>query len=127
MEVTNFFSFIVNNPEAPIPYPWERVFDIQRRVVYYKQNENGEIVFDCRSPINVGGGVFMENSPLSSYMNQQSRLVVHQLIREYQLSYECPRVFLFSISRNDERPFYHIVQEPVIQCPSCNITIRGLP
>ncbi|KOM51943.1 hypothetical protein LR48_Vigan09g060200 [Vigna angularis] len=128
MEVSNFFSFIVHNPEAPLPYPWERIIDLQRRVVYYKNNVTEDLVFDSRSSIHVGGGIYMDNSPLSSYMNNRHRHLVHQLIRAYQLSDDVPRVFLFSIGRHDyDRLLYHIVQESTIQCPSCNMTIRGLP
>lgn len=28
-EVSSFFSYIVNNPEAPLPFPWERVINVQ--------------------------------------------------------------------------------------------------
>jgi len=60
-------------------------------------------------------------------MSEHHRLLVHQLIREYQLAEEMPRVFLFSIGGLHEIPVYYIVQEPIILCPSCNIIIRGLP
>jgi len=87
-----------------------------------------DMVFDSRTPIHVGGGVYMENSPLPSYMNHRHRSAVHEMIRGYQLSNNVPRVFLFSIARQDyDRPLYHIVQESTIRCPSCNTTIRGLP
>ncbi|WVY95247.1 hypothetical protein V8G54_034335, partial [Vigna mungo] len=128
-EVSSFFSYIVHNPEAPLPFPWERVINVQRRVIYYKNNVTEDIVFDSRSSIYVGGGVYMENTPLSYYMNDSHIHLVHRLIRAYQLSSDVPRVFLFSIGCHDyDRPLYHIVQEPTIQCPLCNMTImRGLP
>lgn len=103
------------------------LFWSQRKVIYYRHNETGVKIFDCRPLVGVGGGVYMENSPLSSYLNQYNRLLLQQMITNSQPLQDLPRVFIYPINGIDGIPLYHIVQEPMIQCPSCSCIIRWFP
>ncbi|RDX78164.1 hypothetical protein CR513_41591, partial [Mucuna pruriens] len=55
MAISTLFNFLLNNPNAPVPFPWERIIDIQRRLIYYRHNGTGGMIFDARRLVNVGG------------------------------------------------------------------------
>ena len=94
----------------------------QKNLVYYRNNETGFVIFDFRPLINLGGGVFFENTIGSRFIDQE---VLHEIsnLQDFQ---NIPKLFLFSTSCSGIT-FYGIVEQPVIRCLLCDRIIRWIP
>jgi len=94
----------------------------QKNLVYYRNNETGFVIYDFRPLVDLGGGVFFENTIGSRFIDQE---VLHEIsnLQDFQ---NIPRLFLFSTSCSGIT-FYGIVEQPVIRCPLCDRIIRWIP
>ncbi|KAL5180623.1 hypothetical protein HKD37_01G001712 [Glycine soja] len=121
MNTTVLFNFLLNDRECTVPFPWQAIIDIQN-LVYYRNNETGFVIYDFRPLVDLGGGVFFENTIGSRFIDQE---VLHEIsnLQDFQ---NIPRLFLFSTSCSGIT-FYGIVEQPVIRCPLCDRIIRWIP
>jgi len=94
----------------------------QNKLVYYRHNETGFVIYDFRPLVNFGGGVFFENTIGSSFIDQE---VLHQ-INNLEDFHNIPRLFIFCTSCSGVT-FYGIVEQSIIRCPLCERIIRWIP
>ncbi|XP_029124761.1 uncharacterized protein LOC114915005 [Cajanus cajan] len=120
MDTSILFNFLRNNTDVSVPFPWERVLDIQKELVYYRHCESGFVIFDFRPLIDFGEGICLENSTGCSFIDQE---VIHQLISDNQGS---KGLFLFRTSCTD-KTFYAIVEQSIARCPLCKCLISWFP
>ncbi|GAV77225.1 hypothetical protein CFOL_v3_20696 [Cephalotus follicularis] len=106
-----FLSFIFNNTEQPVPFPWERVYDLRTETLYYINQLTGLRVIDLRPQVNLGGGLMHSETLWSDFMN------LYRLnFGENPYRYNHP----FILAANClSPPAYLIVNEPVQRCPMC--------
>ncbi|KAG5060474.1 hypothetical protein JHK87_001503 [Glycine soja] len=115
MDTSVLFNFLLNDQECPVPFPWQAIIDIQKNLVYYRNNETEFVIYDFRPLVDLGGGVFFENTIGSRFIDQE---VLHEIsnLQDFQ---NIPKLFLFSTSCSGVT-FNGIVEQPVIRCPLCD-------
>ncbi|XVE84219.1 hypothetical protein DITRI_Ditri16bG0153100 [Diplodiscus trichospermus] len=59
---TSLLTFLLNNPERSVPQPWDRLYDLRSKIIFYKNHATESVVVDLRSRVNLGGGMFHESS-----------------------------------------------------------------
>ncbi|KAJ1382127.1 hypothetical protein SESBI_44537 [Sesbania bispinosa] len=123
MDTSILFNFLLNDPDGPVPSPWKRVCDIQTKLIYYSHNETGLMVLEFRPSVNIGGGVRMENSFWSTFIDEP---IYHLMIRDHQNSHALPRLFIFRTSCIGT-DVYGIAEQAVVRCPFCSSIIRSCP
>ncbi|KAK7279169.1 hypothetical protein RJT34_24215 [Clitoria ternatea] len=118
MDTSELFNFIMNDPNAPVPSPWERVVDLQGRIIYYRHGVTGFMIYDFRPLVNFGGGVYLEMV--------EDPLGFNEIMREVRHLMGLPTLYLFCTDCAG-RTVYGLVDNPLVSCPLCHTLIMFYP
>ncbi|GMY13006.1 protein CURLY FLAG LEAF 2-like [Fagus crenata] len=112
--VYSLWVYLLSCPEQPVPFPWERCYDLGTDVLFYKNAVYGTIVIDLRPRINLGGGLFHDNSMWYDLTGRSSHY--QALFRDYQHDQDSPFLLYTNCCGS---LVYLVVPELVQHCPLC--------
>ncbi|KAK4837865.1 hypothetical protein QYF36_009060 [Acer negundo] len=117
----NYWAFLSNGPEQPIPYPWQRHYHAETQMLYYINQMDGTLVFDFRTRMNLGGSLFY-NCTYLNVITASSCPHFSQLRVQVQAQANNPDSFiLIPITCYGSRRGFLVLSELFIRCPLCDL------
>ncbi|KAJ0053906.1 hypothetical protein Pint_02545 [Pistacia integerrima] len=125
MDIPPWYTFLLNNPEAPIPFPWERRYDVQNQTLHYRNVIDGTVIFDLRPIVNVGGSMFYVNDYWDELRRAYSFNNINSPLLHRQMNHNGDYLVLVPATCCGPN-VYLILPEPVFQCPFCYALLRRI-
>nr|XP_027186476.1 uncharacterized protein LOC113784457 [Cicer arietinum] len=116
MDIPVLLNFLHKNPDAIVPYPWQQIYDVETGLVYYKNCENGFVIYDFRPLVNIRRGIFWDNYSWSASIDCPD---VRQMRASVQNSDALSKAYLFRITCCTDIIIHCIVEQPVFRCFLC--------
>ncbi|OMO99347.1 hypothetical protein COLO4_13335 [Corchorus olitorius] len=113
---SSLWTFLVNSPDRAVPWPWERVIDLQTEVLFYRNDLSQSLVFDLRNRVNLGGGMFYENPD----WKEMARIGLYSRYLHIYNRYDQDHPFVIQANCCFGPFVFLIVPFPVWTCPVCD-------
>ncbi|KAF7819365.1 uncharacterized protein G2W53_024820 [Senna tora] len=127
MDIQALVNSLLNHPDEPLAFPWERGFDVMEELYFYRNNRTNLMIFDMRPLINFGGGTIVENYKwydIADGPTTLENLIIQTQPSPISLHYSInfPSFCLYRACCTPI-PMHLIVSQPVFQCPFCRCLI----